>query len=98
MRARGIATSAIVVIVIVTVVAVGAGVYLFVGRQPEPGGGPGKNQLGGGAEAAGVPVYSGATAFSIQSEIKTGLGIPTDATCEGYTTTASTENVMNWYK
>lgn len=93
MRNRGIATVAIVAIVIVVVVVAGVGIYLFVGRQPGPGGGP-----GGGAEEMGIPVYSGATAFSISSEMKTGFGIPTNATCQGYTTSAGVEDVMDWYK
>ena len=53
---------------------------------------------GGGGEEIEVPVYPGASEFSIPSEMKSGFGIPADAACEGYTTSADAEDVMDWYK
>lgn len=98
MGERGIAASVMVVIVIATVTVVGAGVYLLIGQQAGPGSGPSENQPGGGAGATGIPMYSGAIQSSIPSDMKSSLGIPADATCQGYTASVDAISVMDWFK
>jgi len=59
----------------------------------------GGGQAGGGVEAMGIPIYPGVSEFPVTREMKSGFGIPTDVTCQGYyTTSASVENVMNYYR
>lgn len=78
------------------VAAVGAGYFLFI-VKPTPSV-PSGGQPNGGAEGIEIPLYSGATESSIPSGMKSGFGITADLTCEGYITSASAEEVMNWYK
>jgi len=93
---KGITSLVVVVVIAVVIVAAGVGYFLLV-APPGPSGGPGEGQPGG-AEEAGIPIYSGATGFSVPNDMKSGLGIPTEAACEGYTVSAGAEEVMNWYK
>ncbi|MEM3452419.1 MAG: hypothetical protein QW835_02170 [Candidatus Hadarchaeum sp.] len=44
-----------------------------------------------------VPVYPGANEFLIPDWMKLRLGIPSDASPEGYTTSADAEEVVDWY-
>jgi len=78
----------IIGIVVACVAVAGIGAYFMLKE-----GGP-----GGGAEAMEIPRYPGATEFLVPSEAKSGLGVPAEATCEGYTTSAGAEDVMDWYK
>lgn len=107
MSERGIATQVIVAVIVIVVVAAGAGVYLFTAGPPGPGGdqtgggaggGQENNQAGGGAEETGIPAYTEATVFSIPSDMKSSLGIPASATCQGYSTSAGATTVADWYK
>ncbi|MEM2192069.1 MAG: hypothetical protein QXG38_00455 [Candidatus Hadarchaeales archaeon] len=46
----------------------------------------------------GIPVYGGATGFSIPSDMKSAFGIPENAGCEGHRVTTTLQDVASRYK
>jgi hypothetical protein len=97
MGEKGITPLAIVAGVVAVIMVVSIGYFIFVPKQPAPSP-PVENQPSGEAEREGIPIYFGATEFSIPSEMKSGFGVPGSAACEGYMVDAAVEEVMNWYE
>ncbi|HID60671.1 MAG TPA: hypothetical protein EYP46_02285 [Hadesarchaea archaeon] len=96
MSEKGITSLFAVAVAVVVIVTAGVGYFLLV-APTVPGGGPSGGQPGG-AEEMGIPIYSGAAWFSVPNDMKSGFGIPSDLPCDGYTTSASPEDVVGWYK
>ena len=90
MNQKGIAIAAIAAIVVVVVVVACVGAYIVVSR--------------GGGVLGTLPVYSGAqetndnVAQQAITNCMTGMGSPSGWSAKAYTTTASPQTVIDWYR
>lgn len=83
MKQKGIATAAIVVVIVVVVAVAGVGAFLAL-------------RGGGGGAPGGLPEYPGATGYDVPAALQSTL--PAGASVKGYSTSASTSDVITWYK
>lgn len=92
MKEKGLATAPIVFVVIIIVAVAGIGVYFLTRPAPEGGEGTGPG---------GLPLYPGVTSSSMSSgSLLTAIGkeLPAGVEASAYTTTASENGVLSWYR